>query len=63
MDRLENLVDTSDGFLMNAFRSFFTVENKVESSKMDSLYDKYDGLICNAVIFLLFILIFVGYHR
>ncbi|CAG9853558.1 unnamed protein product [Phyllotreta striolata] len=40
MDNLENLVDTSDGFLMLAFRDFLKPPNKITKPDKCSLYDK-----------------------
>lgn len=42
MDRLENLVDTSDGFLVQAFQSFFIKNPNAKRDEPEkSLFEKY----------------------
>ncbi|KRT82373.1 hypothetical protein AMK59_3862, partial [Oryctes borbonicus] len=40
MDKLENLLDTSDGFLMTAFKSYFIEYPQKELPKEKSLYER-----------------------
>ena len=39
-DRLENLVDTTDGFLMLAFQHFFVEKADVETNMKESMYTR-----------------------
>lgn len=39
-DKLENLIDTSDEFLMKAFESFFVRTEKPKSKEKESLYNR-----------------------
>lgn len=41
MDKLENLVDTSDGFLMLALKNYFIAGNEEPPPKLKPLYQKY----------------------
>lgn len=40
-DKLENLVDTSDGFLMLAFEDYFVKKSEPLMQKEETLFEKY----------------------